>query len=706
MVKHLMVKHLLVAALVGLVFGVACGGTEDEVSPRPFYGTLTNEELLLQADTIVRAELVSTSTAATNSLEGDGQDPHWSALLEFTFSVTEYLKGSGSTSTQIVVVLYDYYQDSRSAALDRAAWMARQHDPRWDDREAILFLHATSTAGRYVMGSMLLDERDNYSLASERRKLWLPAAQAPSGTGARGASDSTNPADPLFLLDVPGTDGARAGRSTASATSTGTAPTISLSAFKQLVSGVQAEIPTNASQDYQNCVELSYREQRRLRHKIATEGTAVVRHDLGPVESGQPAGIVLWSLFTGARTQDNHGRYWFEGRDKDVVRFRAANFRPSPDAPGYVNFDRTIETARPLPAGDYQFFFNFRLWIQTVCDKFSEIERNLFDGRLTVTRSTDIPYIQHEAFFDPVDIGDAVGADATNGVLKPNAFSLDGTNTTISSLKWEDGAVSMTLSPTASLADYAIDFIDVTGTTTLSLTSDNASTTALTWTVPDKPWSDGDLLMLRIYKPISNDATLSALALSGVDLAFDPATTTYAASVPATTTQTTVTPTTNHDSATYVVKLAGVTDLDGTIPLAAGDNVITIDVTAEDNTTTKTYSITVTRAAPQAPVTVTLAPRPQGSATRVNITIEWNDPQTCDGQYLVALYTSADYMVQFLGYTPASETPSRTTESATDWVLSRFPDWFAGVTCYPNASSDPARDLGRVSLRAAHPDSN
>ena len=38
----------------------------------------------------------------------------------------------------------------------------------------------------------------------------------------------------------------------------------------------------------------------------------------------------------------------------------------------------------------------------------------------------------------------------------------------------------------------------MTGTTTLSLTSDNASTTANTWTVPDAPWAAGDLLMLRV----------------------------------------------------------------------------------------------------------------------------------------------------------------------------------------------------------------
>ena len=86
-------------------------------------------------------------------------------------------------------------------------------------------------------------------------------------------------------------------------------------------------------------------------------------------------------------------------------------------------------------------------------------------------------------------------------MLEPSAFSLDGTTTTITSLKWEDGEVTLALTPTTTLASYELDFIDVTGTTTLSLTSDNASTTANTWTVPDAPWAAGDLLMLRIHEP-------------------------------------------------------------------------------------------------------------------------------------------------------------------------------------------------------------
>ena len=44
-----------------------------------------------------------------------------------------------------------------------------------------------------------------------------------------------------------------------------------------------------------------------------------------------------------------------------------------------------------------------------------------------------------------------------------------------------------------------------------------------------------------------------------------------------------------------MIKLGGVTDADGTVPLAQGSNVITIEVTAEDRQTTRTYTVTVTR---------------------------------------------------------------------------------------------------------------
>ena len=96
----------------------------------------------------------------------------------------------------------------------------------------------------------------------------------------------------------------------------------------------------------------------------------------------------------------------------------------------------------------------------------------------------------------------------------------------------------------------------------------------------------------------SSDATLSALTLSDVNFGtFASSAESYTASVAYSVSQTTVTPTVNHSAASHVVKLGGVTDADGTVSLAVGSNVITIEVTAEDGNTTKTYTITVTRAA-------------------------------------------------------------------------------------------------------------
>ena len=54
----------------------------------------------------------------------------------------------------------------------------------------------------------------------------------------------------------------------------------------------------------------------------------------------------------------------------------------------------------------------------------------------------------------------------------------------------------------------------------------------------------------------------------------------------------------NHSEASYVIKLGGVTDADGEISLAVGSNIITVEVTAEDDSTTRTYTVTVTRAEP------------------------------------------------------------------------------------------------------------
>ena len=108
----------------------------------------------------------------------------------------------------------------------------------------------------------------------------------------------------------------------------------------------------------------------------------------------------------------------------------------------------------------------------------------------------------------------------------------------------------------------------------------------------------------------STDATLEWLALSGIDIGnglghrrYPQTQTSFTASVYNSVAQTTVTAMANQSGASYVVKLGGVTDSDGVISLAVGSNVITVEVTAEDGQTTRTYTVTVNRAAASAPTT-------------------------------------------------------------------------------------------------------
>ena len=87
-------------------------------------------------------------------------------------------------------------------------------------------------------------------------------------------------------------------------------------------------------------------------------------------------------------------------------------------------------------------------------------------------------------------------------MLKPAAFTVGGASATITSLKWESGAVTMELNPSASLAGHAIDFIALDGSVSTTLSFDEATQGgggSLTWRVPNRPWSAGDLLMLRVH---------------------------------------------------------------------------------------------------------------------------------------------------------------------------------------------------------------
>jgi uncharacterized repeat protein (TIGR02543 family) len=123
---------------------------------------------------------------------------------------------------------------------------------------------------------------------------------------------------------------------------------------------------------------------------------------------------------------------------------------------------------------------------------------------------------------------------------------------------------------------------------------------------------------------MSNVATLSALTLSAGTLSpiFSSSTTSYTASVLSSTSSIKITPTRTQGNATITVNGTTVTSgtTSGDISLSEGVNTITVVGTAQDGTTTSTYTITVTRPAPPA-ITIGTTDFQPRTTTNVSVTL-------------------------------------------------------------------------------------
>jgi hypothetical protein len=111
--------------------------------------------------------------------------------------------------------------------------------------------------------------------------------------------------------------------------------------------------------------------------------------------------------------------------------------------------------------------------------------------------------------------------------------------------------------------------------------------------------STGVLTVANSAPPVSSNANLSALSLSGASLSpsYAAGTISYTATVANSVTSLTVTPTVEQGNATVTVNGTAVTSgaASGSISLSVGSNVLTTVVTAQDGVTTKSYTVTVTR---------------------------------------------------------------------------------------------------------------
>jgi len=174
---------------------------------------------------------------------------------------------------------------------------------------------------------------------------------------------------------------------------------------------------------------------------------------------------------------------------------------------------------------------------------------------------------------------------------------------------------------------------------------------------------------------LSNDATLSALALSSGTLSpsFASGTTSYTASVANSVTSITVTPTRTQANATITVNGNSVTSgsASGSISLSNGSNTITVVVTAQDGSTTKSYTVTVTRLSNTATISAysfnSLSPAVTGSVDNSLRTVQLSVPTGTNLTALVATFTLSSGATAAVASTPqiSGQTANNFTSSVT-----------------------------------------
>ncbi len=475
-------------------------------APVGYDGPTSLEERIFASPVIARVRLDSVSS--TTELGTTYEGMKYSALLEFNFSVQEYLKGSGADNIVAVWAAAPFF-DTAEESQDALPAIATARDSQWDDHEAIIFLQtseaslpSTQQANRYYLawgGSRpMYSPDDGYSIASIHEKLWLPAV------AAVGAPSQSTGDQQRFLTDVPPAEG--------------TPPTITLGEIKTRIAGVMAKLDAgDGSEEYTECVQRTYRYEERNRYRMHTENEGYFRRIPDQVVgSGLAASSVVYEDTDYGDLPNARAETWFDGGDADLFSVEFGDAVPWDSSGDGTNdsiyYARRVTATRPLYEGTYKFHFNHRAYYFVPCAGYA----SRYEWTITVNASADT---LHEAFFDPVTDGTAVAADDSNGVLSPATFTdANGASATLERIAWEpgtgeSGTVKLQVNPTTGLTDQEVNFIALDGSVSLSLQVANATVDAanrtLSWTVASQPWQSGDKLMLRIRKGCSGGTAVT-----------------------------------------------------------------------------------------------------------------------------------------------------------------------------------------------------
>jgi len=418
-------------------------------APANPYGPPTLDERILFADVIAIVRPIAVEPNVF-TVQEYGQAVY-SPAVQSRYKVIEYLKGDGDSEIIVEAKNFSVTASSAEQALQTAENRAAAQLSCVDDGEAIVFLRRLEhNPDRILDASLKANEADwrghnvQTGLFSSRRDVGSSSATLHIASGSVAAH--------------------AAGREV-----------FSIGELRDRIEAMEDMLSKgDGIEGYEECIRsmLLFENFRRKNEEFLS-----VVADVATFQSGMPADFVVHEFST------TYPRQWFSGDN----------------APLFHYGDNEITTTRPIPDGAYEVYAHFQEAEWMPCD---------YIALPTTWRYTFEPSdgILHEAFFDPVDAGDrTVGAGGGNGVLEPDTFDMEGAaETTIERIEWVSGSVRMELDPHDSLAEHHIDFIALDGTVSLRLDFDDASeigegaSRALSWNVCEQPWSEGDLLMLRI----------------------------------------------------------------------------------------------------------------------------------------------------------------------------------------------------------------
>ena len=477
------------------------------------------EELVFHSDVIARANLLSAEPVALLSedrisiVSGKPEvvKGEYHPYFRFRFEVLEYLKGEGDDELSVVVYAGptgDSYvvQEESFEEVQHKAEITFSHlrDSSWDDREAIIFLkHSNSQYVGEDSNYMEFTSRWSspniyrYAISSTHTKAWLPSVLPGSGglgKGEANALSNANAAEPRYLTDVPQSIEVLHSKGLVSTTEFSSDASIALSGIERLIEDNEELLAKGRDiPGYEECLSAKFAFDAEYKQH-PPEPYTIERQ----IASGRPAGHPVWPVPDATGSSAYYERWWTTGPDSDLFIYKLDD----PDNDPTTGYAWQEQTTRPVPQGIYRIFYEGQPAEWVLCDYNPEAGLEFRQGVITVTAPADA---LHEAFFDPVALGDAVGADGASGVLKPASFAFDGSDAALERIDWLDGQARMALAPHTMLADHHIDFIALDGSVSLRLDFDDAVAVAddgggqtLVWGVCSQPWQSGDLLMLRI----------------------------------------------------------------------------------------------------------------------------------------------------------------------------------------------------------------